>query len=112
MEMTQAAIAQWVAAVVAAKDHPVRRAEALIALQDRQALHGGPFGDAERRSIEAWLNRVWDSRDAQLADAGATLILSQDLPVTLLEKMTQEGSSETIALAREALEEWAHGRAM
>ncbi len=32
MEMTQAAIAQWVAAVVAATDHPVRRAEAWFCL--------------------------------------------------------------------------------
>lgn len=110
MEMTQAAIVQWVDAVVASTDDPVHRAEALIERQDRQALHGVPFSGAERRYIEIWLNRFWDARDAQLADAGATLNLSQDWPVTVLEKMTQEGSAETIALVQEALEEWSHGR--
>jgi len=53
------------------------------------------------------LHRVWDSQQrTQLTDASATLILSQDLPVALLEQTSREGSAETTALAQETLKEW------
>lgn len=98
-------IERWVAHVIAATDNAARRAEALIDLQDRQAIHQPLFSDPVRAAIGAWLERVWRFDDLPFLDAAATVILSQDLCPDLLKQTMVHGTAEAVELARDALDE-------
>lgn len=105
MPIEQAAIDRWVGVVIAQTDQPARRAEALIELQDRQAMHAAPFSPLVVRAVGEWLERAWcDAPD--FVDAAATLALNLGVGRHLLERTCDHGSTATRAIAQEALEEW------